>query len=124
MAINPYDRYKEQSIMTMTPGEMVVRLYEEVIKQLNLGINYIETKNYIETNKALQKAQRILNHLTATLDFKYEVSKGLAQLYDFFNSKIVYSNVKKDIEPLKEIIPLITDLKDTFAQSEKLARMK
>lgn len=124
VAVNPYDKYKEQSIMTMTPGEMVVRLYEEIINQLNRGIICIEGKDFDGANKALQKAQKILNHLTSTLDYKYDISKGLAQLYDFFKFKIIDGNVKKTSEPLKEILPLVVDLKDTFAQGEKLARMQ
>lgn len=123
MLSNPYDRYKQQSVMTMTHGEMLVKLYEEVVKQLNNACHYIEQKDISATNLALQKSQRILNHLKSTLDFKYEVSAGLASLYDFFNQQIIAANIRKDADLLKEIIPLVAELKDTFAQGEKLARM-
>ena len=36
MAFNPYQKYQQQSVMTMTPGEMLTRLYDELIKQLNV----------------------------------------------------------------------------------------
>jgi len=123
LAANPYSRYQEQAIMTMTPGEMVVRLYEEVINQLNRGILSLESGNFAEANTALQKCQRIFKHLLSTLNDKYDVSHGLSSLYIFFNSRIIEGNIKKSSVPLREILPLIIDLKETFAQAEKKSRM-
>ena len=31
MALNPYQKYQQQSVMTMTQGEMLTKLYDEVI---------------------------------------------------------------------------------------------
>lgn len=123
MPANPYDKYKEQSVMTMTHGEMLTRLYEEVIKQLNMGVLGINQKNYNGTNEALKKAQRIINYLKATLDFKYDISNNLASLYDFFNQQIMSANIKKNSKLLEEILPMVEELKDAFVQGEKLARM-
>lgn len=123
MPINPYDKYKEQSVMTMTHGEMLVKLYEEAAKQMKLGQRCITESDLVAANNALQKAQRILSYLKETLDFKYEVSNSLASLYDFFNSQIMMANIRKDPSLLDSIIPMVEDLKDTFLEGEKLARM-
>jgi len=124
MAYNAYSKYQEQSIMTMTPGEMVVRLFEECEKQLNFAIVSIDEQNIQASNNALQKTQRIFNYLKSSLDFKYQVSKGLASLYDFFISRTVEANIKKNKDLITEILPLVTELKETFQQGEKLARIK
>ncbi len=124
MAYNAYSKYQEQSIMTMTPGEMVVRLFEECEKQLNFAIVSIDEQNIQATNNALQKTQRIFNYLKASLDFKYQVSNGLASLYDFFVSRTVEANIKKNKELIAEILPLVTELRETFQQGERLARIK
>ncbi len=121
--MNPYDKYKEQAVMTMTPGEMVVRLFEEVINQMNRAIISIEENNLSAANSSLQKSQRIINHLRATLDNRYEISAPLRQLYDFFLEQIIKANVRKDIVPLQETLPLVEELKDAFAQGERLARI-
>jgi flagellar protein FliS len=123
MAINPYAKYQEQSIMTMTQGEMVVRLYDEINNQLNRAILSIEQKDLMKGNQALQKAQRIIKHLKATLNYNYEVAGGLSQLYDYFNNQIINANIKKDTQFLQEIIPFVVELRDTFAQGERLARI-
>ncbi|RPF48380.1 flagellar protein FliS [Hydrogenoanaerobacterium saccharovorans] len=122
--MNPYEKYKQQSVMTMTQGEMVVRLYEEIINQLSRAVNCIREKDIEGTNASLQKCQRIINYLKSTLNFKYEVSSNLSSLYDFFNEQIIKSNLKKDTQPIEEILPLVSELKDTFAQGERLSRMQ
>lgn len=122
MAINPYEQYKKQSVMTMTQGEMLTKLYEEIIKQLNVALLFIEEKNISKSNQALQKSQRILNYLKATLDHKYQISKSLDSLYDFFIQQIVLANIKKETKPIQDILPMIEELRDTFIQADRLAR--
>lgn len=122
MQKNPYQAYKQQSVMTMTQGEMLNKLYEEAVKQLSFAEVYMKDKDYTKTNDALQRAQRILNHLKATLNFDYEISNNLAALYEFFVSKIIEANVKKKPEPIREILPMVKELQEAFAQADKQAR--
>lgn len=122
MALNPYQKYQQQSVMTMTPGEMLTRLYDELIKQLSAFKEYNSQKDYSHANDALQRAQKILRHLNATLDFKYEVSSGLSSLYDYFIRRTVEANLHKDDAPVDEILPMITELRDSFIQADRLAR--
>lgn len=124
MAINPYKKYQEQSVATMTQGEMLNLLYETCSKRLNAGVMYIEEKRYDLANENLQKAQRIITYLNNTLDRKYEISQNLSSLYDYFNQQIIKGNIHKDIAVIKEIIPMIDDLGKTFKQAEKLARQQ
>jgi flagellar protein FliS len=107
----------------MTPGEMVVRLFEESEKQLNIAMVCIDDKNIQGANNALQKAQRIFTYLKASLDFNYQLSENLSALYDFFNRRLVEANMKKSKAPVEEILPLVSELRDTFQQGERLARM-
>ena len=44
------------------------------------------------------------------------ISKQLDALYDFFNRQLIAANVKKDVEILKELLPMLADLRDAFAQ--------
>jgi flagellar protein FliS len=120
--MNPYEKYKQQSIMTMTQGEMLSRLYEEIVTQLQGAVILVGEKDYVRANTALQKAQRIISHLKSTLDFQYEVSENLRMLYDFFNLKIRQANVSKDMREIEEIIPMVTQLKETFQQADRIAR--
>lgn len=119
---NPYERYKQQSVMTMTQGEMLTKLYDEIVKQLTGGSICIENKDIVGTNQALQKAQKILNHLKFTLNYDYPISGNLCALYDYFIERIVAANIHKDTAPLEEVIPMVEELRDTFVQADKQAR--
>ena len=122
MAFNPYQKYQQQSVMTMTPGEMLTRLYDELIKQLNSFKEFNHQKDYAHANDSLQRAQRILRHLDDTLDHQYEVSQGLSALYDYFIRQSIIANLHKDDAPIDEIIPMIVELRDSFVQADRLAR--
>ena len=122
MPVNPYQQYQRQSVMTMTQGEMLTKLYDEVIKQMSGAKICLTEKDLSGVNNALQKAQRILFYLKSTLDFKYEISGNLDALYDFFIERTVQANLKKDAAMLDEIIPMIEDLRDTFVQADRNAR--
>ncbi|WP_148354903.1 flagellar export chaperone FliS [Anaerotruncus colihominis] len=124
MPVNPYQQYQRQSVMTMTQGEMLTKLYDEVIKQMSGAKICLTEKDLSGVNNALQKAQRILFCLKSTLDFKYEISGNLDALYDFFIERTVQANLKKDAAMLDEIIPMIEDLRDTFVQADRNARSK
>lgn len=121
--MNPYETYKQQSVLTMTQGEMLNKLYEETVKQLSCAEVFIEQKDFQKTNDSLQRAQRIINHLKATLNYDYAVSGNLASLYDFFVEQIVQANVKKSSQPITEIIPMVKELQQTFVQADRLARI-
>ncbi len=113
---NAYSAYKKQSITTLTPMEVVVRLYDEAEKQINKAIIFIDEKNYAGANTSLQKSQDIVNALRSVLDMSIPISKQLDSLYDFFNRQLISANVKKDVEMLKELLPMLADLRDAFAQ--------
>lgn len=125
MAINPYEAYQKKSVMTMTPGEMLSKLYDKVIKELSAAKIDLDKKDlhlYAKIDDSLQKAQTVLKYLKTTLDFKYDVAKNLDMLYDYFISQIMQAYVHKDSAPLEEIIPMISELQGTYEKADKLSR--
>ena len=121
---NPYETYRQQSVMTMRQGEMLTKLYDETIKQLSAAVLHLESKDYGLVNAELQKAQRIINYLRSTIDFQYKVSNGLAALYTYFIERIVQANIRKDPAPVQEILPMVEELRDVFIQADRAARIK
>ncbi len=122
---NPYQNYKEQSIMTMTSGELLLVLYDECIKSLNFAVYYIDEENKPEEcEKLIKKTQRIIHYLDGILDYKYEISTNLHMLYDYFIRTLVKANVRKKSEVLKPLIPMIEELRNAFAQADKNIRIK
>ena len=100
---NPYSAYKKQSVSTMTPVEVVIKLYSETERQLAIGISAIESKDIKKAHEALMKDQ----------------------LYDFFQRSAANANLNKDAEhaeELKKIIPMIADLRDAFTQISQMTK--
>jgi len=109
----------------MTPGELILVLYEECIKSLNKAIYYIEEeKNNDEAEKLIKKTQRIIHYLDGILDYKYDISVNLHLLYDYFIKTLVKANIRKRTEVIKPLIPMIEELRSAFSQAEKKVHMK
>lgn len=119
---NPYAAYRQQSVKTMTTGDMLRMLYDEMLKRIGLAIEAIKSKDIAATNENLKKAQEITNHLISSLDMKYEISENLRSLYDFFNRTLIKANVEKNAEGLEELIPLVTQLRDAYVQADRSVR--
>lgn len=119
---NPYQQYKEQSLSTLTPGELLIKLFDELSKQMTLAKIKINDKDYGAVNNALQKCQTILHTLSGSLDMRYPISKELKNMYMFISGQLLQGNLKKDIKLIEDCIPLVRDLRDSFDQAEKISR--
>ncbi len=121
---NPYTSYKTQSIQTMTAGEMIVALYEGLIKQLNLAIIHINDKNISEAHISLIKSQDIIAYLISTLNPEIEISRSILPYYELFQRRIMDANLKKDVHIIQEVLPLVDEFKQIFIQADRINRIK
>ncbi len=119
---NVYAQYKEQSLQTLTKGEVVVKLFEEASKQVSMAIFAISGSNMGQSFNCIHKAQRIIAALRASLDEKYPISKELDELYLFIYEKLGEANDKKDMTLLKDLLGMIDDFKVTFRQADRITR--
>lgn len=127
MPKNPYQKlqqYKEQAILTMTPGEQIIALYDGCLKNLNAAVMYIEDKNFEKSNEALKKAKKIVDYLRACLDMKYDIAHDLSDLYIYYSQQIFEANMKKDKDIINELIPMISDLREAFKEADKIVNKK
>lgn len=120
--MNPYAAYKKQSVTTATPMEIVVKLYGEVERQLNRAIVYIDNKDYESANHALSKAQDVIDALRSVLDINLPIGQNLDALYIYFNKQVIMANAKKDTGMIKELLPMIGELKDAFTQVSAMSK--
>lgn len=123
MAINnPYSQYQEQSILTATPEELTLMLYNGCIKFMTLAELSIEKKDMPSKNENLQKAQAIIAELEATVDMSYDVSKNLWQLYDFCMDKLISANIENDIQAVSDAKDVIISIRDGWKEAMVIAR--
>lgn len=119
VAANAYQQYKTQSISTMTNGELLIMLYDELVKRVKQAELAITARSTEKANDSLIRAQNIIRYLMDTLDEKYDVAKDLMRLYEFFNQRLIQANMSKDAAILQELQPMLMELRDTWKQAEK-----
>lgn len=119
-----YQQYKEQSVNTMTGGEMLLLLFDEAIKRLTRAEIALEKKNYTLFNESVTRTQEIFRYLIETLDRRYAISNELSRLYDFFLFELSRLSAGRNPEIVKELKPLVLDLRNTFKEADKLSVCK
>lgn len=120
---NAYETYQKQKILTATPAELTLMLYEGAIKFLNVAIMGIEKSDMEKAHNNIQKAQRIIDEFRATLDFKYPVAKEFDKVYEYLQYRLVWANVKKDIEIIEECLGHLRGMRDTWKEVMKASKM-
>lgn len=119
MEHNTIQQYKEQSINTMTPGELLLLLYDELVKNLMRCGLALEKKEFDMMETAADKCVDIIRYLDDTLDDQYPISRELHKLYDFFGYQLARVKIGRNKEVLDQVRLMIVDLRDSFRQAEK-----
>jgi flagellar protein FliS len=121
---NVYNAYKQNSVFTASPEELTLMLYNGLIKFIMLAQRAVEEKEVPKAHECIIRAEDIIMEFQVTLDMKYELSIGLAQLYDYMYNRLIDANIEKDAEILEEVLHFAKDLRDTWAQAMKLAKQQ
>ena len=114
--------YKEQAVNTMTPGEMLILLYDELVKRLKKAEILAKHADYDNFEVEVKRAQEIVSYLNTSLDSKFTISKNLMQLYEYFNYQMIRLIAGRNIALITELIPMVEDLRDTYRQADKLSK--
>ena len=120
--VNAAEAYKRQQVLTATPEQLTLMLYNGCLKFIGEGIEAVKGKKYEDANTSLQKAQRIISEFRLTLNMDYEISHQLFPLYNYVYDRLVEGNMKSDIAPLEESKEIITELRDAWVGAMKKAR--
>lgn len=125
MALNKaYDQYKQNSIYTSTPEELTLMLYNGLVKFIMQAQGSLEERDIEKTNNSIIRAEEIVVYFQTTLDMKYEVAQNLDVLYDYMYGRLVEANIKKDKEILDEVLNMAKELRDTWTQAMKQAKLQ
>ncbi|MCR4611374.1 MAG: flagellar export chaperone FliS [Lachnospiraceae bacterium] len=116
-----YDSYRRNKVLTATPGELVLMLYEGAIKFCNIAIVAIEKKDFAKANINIQKAERIVAELRGSLDMKYPVAKDFDNVYEYIGWVLLQANVKKSADRLEEALKHLRTMRDTWKEVMKTA---
>ena len=121
MAVNnPYAAYQNSKIMTASPAELILMLYDGAIKFSNIAVAAIEKNDIEKAHNNIIKTERIILEFRASLDMKYPVSKDFDVVYEYLIRRLHEANIKKDAEIMEEILKHLRTMRDTWKEVMRL----
>jgi flagellar protein FliS len=119
-----HNTYKENTIFTASPEELTLMLFNGLVRFIMTAQKAIDDKDVQKAHESIVRSEDIISEFQVTLDMQYELSAGLALLYEYMHRRLVEANMQKDTEILEEILGLAKDLRDTWAQAMKIAKQQ
>lgn len=116
---NPYEQYQRNKVLTATPAEVTLMLYEGAIKFCNIAIMAIENNEMEKAHNNIMKTQRITEEFRNTLDRQYEVAEDFDRIYVYVLRRLFEANVRKDKEILEEVNGHLRSVRDTWKEVMK-----
>jgi flagellar protein FliS len=114
--------YQSQSVLTASPGQLILMLYDGALRFLQHARDALESpeetpKRIERINTNLIKAQDIIAELQSCLNMDAgEYSKNLDRLYDYYLRRLFEANLKKKVAPVIEVEGLVRQLRDGWAE--------
>jgi flagellar protein FliS len=109
--------YKEAAILTASPEQLVVMLYDGAIRFLRQGEMAMREGMVAQTNDRLQRAEAIIDELLGTLNMEAgDISQRLQSIYVFSRKLLVEARVERDPAKVGQVVTFLTDLREAWAQ--------
>ncbi|HSY16689.1 MAG TPA: flagellar export chaperone FliS [Candidatus Acidoferrales bacterium] len=117
---NPFKSYRQVATQTAPPGQLVLMLFDGALKSLDCALLGFKCEDFAERNLAvhnnLTRALDIIRELNGSLDMAAggQLAETLRGLYVYFEQRINAGNFKKSPEPIREITPMLKELRDSW----------
>lgn len=116
-----YQGYKEQGINEMTPGELLLLLYDELVKRMLRARLALDKGDYALFDASVDRSLDIIRYLDDTLDMQYPISRNLNRLYDYFSYELNRVKAGRNRTELDRVQTMVGELRDTFREANKNA---
>lgn len=117
---NAYAKYNNSKILTASPAELTLMLYEGAIKFCNIAIIGIEQNDIQKAHTNIRKVEKIIDEFRSTLDRKYPVAEDFDRVYVYLLQRLLEANVKKDKAILEEVNMHLRSMRDNWKEVMRL----
>jgi flagellar secretion chaperone FliS len=109
--------YLRSTILTATPEQLQLMLYDGAIRFGEQARAALDKKDYSESYELITRVQKILTELTCSLRHEVfpELCEKLSALYSFAHRKLTDANIEHKIEPLDEAMNVLRFQRETWA---------
>lgn len=121
---NGYAQYNNSKILTASPAELTLMLYDGAIKFANIAVMGMEQNDIQKAHNNIIRVQRIIEEFRNTLDRKYPVAEDFDRIYVYLLKRLYEANVKKDKEIMEEVLTHLRSMRDTWIQVMKANKVR
>jgi flagellar secretion chaperone FliS len=119
---NPIEQMRRQEILTATPAQLTVKLFQRLILDLHRAVTDLQAGQTATASGHLVHAQSILSELDGTLDVNaWSGAADLKSVYGYCLQTISAANQNSDQAAVLSAIELLTPVADAFEQAAKTA---
>ena len=111
-----YAEYNRNKVLTASPAELTLLLYEGAIKFCNIAILGLEQNDMEKVHNNIIKVENIIEEFQATLNHKYPVAEDFDKIYKYIYNLLVEANIKKDKELLEQALTELRGMRDTWKE--------
>ena len=124
MSANAYNAYKNNSVNHSSREQLLVMLLDGAVNFSKIAGQAVADKDVPKAHENIVKTENIFYELMSTLDVERggEWAKNLMSVYEFIVFRLTQANLKKDVEIMNEVIPLIEDIRDTWSEAYKISK--
>lgn len=116
-----YNRYKENSIYSMSGPELLFLIYDEAIKRLTRAEISLDEKNYADFEDCLTRTSKIVRYLKEILDMSQPISYDLRRIYEYliYDLSRVKAGRERRRDEIGRIRHILSELKEAFEGANK-----
>lgn len=116
---NGYAQYQNARIMTASPAELTLMLYEGAIKYGNIAVLAMQNKDPAKAHENVVKVEKIIQNFRDTLDKKYPIWEDFEKVYVYLLRRCHEANIAKDPEIMEEVVSHIRSMRDNWKEVMK-----
>ena len=115
---NPSTAYREQSVLTATPGQLVLMMYDGCLRFLHQAAYALRAGDAPGCDRRLRRAEAIIDELLTTLDLEQGgvIASRLQGIYVFCNRHLIEARAQRDPEMVEKVSELLGELRESWAQ--------
>ncbi|MDI0341997.1 flagellar export chaperone FliS [Clostridioides difficile] len=120
---NPYNSYKQNAVFMASKEQLLLMLVDGAVKYTKIARAAILDKNTQKAHGELVRVQDIFTELMVTLDQNAgQWAKDMYKVYDFVRYELSRANIRKDIQVIDSVLPVIEQIKDTWHEADKKSK--
>lgn len=108
--------YLRDAVLTATPEQLQLMLYDGAIRKAMLARDAIERGDFETSFDQLTKAQHIINEMQMGLNYEVnaELCRSVAAIYNFIYRKLVDANVQRDVNAIDDALRVLRIERETW----------